>query len=99
MKPKNDPLGRLFKAAAQAPPREVPAKAPFAVERRAIAQWRNGTDGMVEDWFTFLPVFRRGLAFACGLALVALVFTYVERDEPADEVAIIDSVMTLSYLP
>jgi hypothetical protein len=99
MKPKHDPLGRLFKAATQAPLRELPVEAPLAVERRAIVQWRNGTDGMVEDWFSFLPVLRRGLAFACALAIVVLVFTYVERDEPADEIAIIDSVMSLSYLP
>ena len=99
MKSKNDPLDRLLKAAAQAPAREIPGEAPLPIRRAAFAQWRNGSGAMSEDWYTFLPVLRGGLAFACGIALVALAFTYAERDQTSDEVAIIDSVMTLSYLP
>lgn len=99
MKLKHDPLDRLLKAAAQAPAREIPGEAPLLVRRAAFAEWRNPSGAMTEDWYTFLPVLRGGLAFACGIALVALVFSYAERDPGSDEAAIIDSVMTLSYLP
>jgi hypothetical protein len=99
MKSQHDPLGRLLKAAAQAPPRAILDEAPFRVERAALAEWRDGSRAVFEDWWSFLPIFRGGLAFACGIALVALAFSYADRDHPSDEVAIIDSVMTMSYLP
>lgn len=97
MKPKHDPLERLFDAAARAPRCQVPTVAPFLVESRALADWRSRA--AVEDWFNILPIFRRGLVLAGGVALVAVAVSYFELKESSDEVAIIDSVMTVSYLP
>jgi hypothetical protein len=94
-----DPLERLFRAAAQAPQRTVPREAPFSVESRALASWRSTAVVAAEDWFSFLPIFRRGLALACGIALVALAVSYIELKQPSDEIAIMDSVTTVSYLP
>jgi len=97
MKPEDNQLDRLFKAAAQAR-RFGPAQMPFAVESRVLAQWRQGASA-ADDWFSLLPLFRRSFALACALALIALAVSYLRLRQPSDEIAIINSVMTLSYLP
>ena len=73
MKP-TDPLDRLFRAAARAQ-RAIPAEAPVAVEQRVLASWRRG-DRARAEWLDFLPLFRRGLAFACAVFIVAVAWSY-----------------------
>ena len=91
-------LNRLYKAAAQAA-REVPAEVPFDLERRVLAMWRSGA-AAVEEFFSPLPLYRRALAFACALVVMALAFYCWEMgQQPSDEVVIINSPVSLNYLP
>jgi len=91
-------LKRLLKAAAQAP-RAICAEIPFDLERRVLALWRSGA-AAVDDFFSPLPLYRRALAFACALVIVALAFYCWELSEqPSDDVVIINSPVTLNYLP
>lgn len=91
-------LKRLLKAAAQAP-RELPAEVPLELERRVLSLWRNGV-AAVDEFFSPLPLYRRALAFACALVVAALVFYCWEVSQPpSDEVVIINSPVSLNYLP
>jgi len=96
MKP-NDPLQRLFHAAARVP-RAVPATAPLAVQNGALAGWRRSR--AEDEWMGFLPLFRRGLAFAVLLLLVSLAFSFRGLDEePSDELGLLDSEIELEMTP
>ena len=96
---KNDQqLNRLFKSAILAG-RESVGAVPFEVEERVLADWRshsrsdNGLCGM-------LPLLRLALVLACSVVVAALAFDYREMSQPpADEVAIINSPLSLSALP
>ena len=91
-------LKRLFHSAAQAP-QELPGEPSHALEQRIIACWRNRA-GAVEEWFTHLPLYRRALAAACVLALVALAVYFQDlTQEPADDVKIINTPVSLTSLP
>lgn len=91
-------LQRLYKAAAQAA-REIPAEVPFDLERRVLALWRSGA-AAVDEFFSPLPLYRRALAFACALVVAALAFYCWELSQPpSDEVVIINSPVSLTYLP
>jgi hypothetical protein len=97
MKPNHTPLERLFKSAAQAP-RPLPAEAPFAVEARVLASFRHGSPAG-EDAFGYLPLFRRGLALACLVAIAAIAVSYVGQRRSLDEATVLNSVAEISYLP
>ncbi len=71
MKPIDEQLSRLLRAAAAAPQAQ-PHALPFAVEARVLGDWR--TIAARGEPLPLLPVFRRGLACACVLMVVALVF-------------------------
>jgi hypothetical protein len=91
-------LDRLFKTARRAPG-DGPHAIPVAVESRALALW---ADGVAADngLFWALPLLRQALAVACALALAAALFDCCEPAQPAaDEVAIVNSPISLSYLP
>lgn len=91
-------LKRLYKAAAQAA-RDIPAEIPFDLERRVLALWRSGA-AAVDEFFSPLPLYRRALAFACALVVVALAFYCWELSQsPSDEVVIINSPVSLTFLP
>jgi len=91
-------LKRLYKAAAQGA-RDIPAEAPFDLERRVLAMWRSGA-AAVDGFFSPLPLYRRALALACVLVIAALAFYCWElAQSPSDEVVIINSPVTLNYLP
>ena len=91
-------LKRLLKAAAQAT-RVVPLEVPFEIERRVLALWRSGA-AVVDEFFSPLPLYRRALAFACMLVIAALAFYCWEWSQPpSDEVVIINSPVSLTYLP
>lgn len=91
-------LNRLFHSAAGAP-QELPDRPSYALEQRVLARWRNRAEA-VEEWFTHLPLYRRALVAACALALVALaVYFPVLIQERADDVEIINTPVTLTFLP
>jgi hypothetical protein len=91
-------LKRLLQAAAQAA-RDNPAEIPFGLERQVLVLWRNGA-AVVDEFFSPLPLYRRALAFACGLVVVALAFYCWESSQPpSDEVVIINSPVSLNALP
>lgn len=97
MKP-TDPLDRLFRAAARTP-RVLPAEAPAALEQRVLAAWRRG-DGARAEWLDFLPLFRRGLAFACVVFIVALAWSYSGLTSSDNDVAsMLDASAAYSYFP
>ncbi len=93
-------LSRLFKAAAHIR-RELPSGAPFAVECRLLAQWQSGASaGAGEDLFLLLPIVRRAFVLACLLAVIALAINYRGLTQrPSDEAVIINSPVSLTYLP
>ena len=91
-------LNRLIRSAAQAP-REIPTEAPFGLEQRVLARWRHRAEA-VEEWFSLLPLYRRALLVACVLALAALCFYLPDlTHKPTDDVVIINSPVTMGYLP
>jgi len=91
-------LNRLIRSAAQAP-REIPTEPPYGLEQRVLARWRNRAEA-VEEWFSLLPLYRRALLVACVLALAALCFYFPDlTQKPTDDVVIINSPVSLTYLP
>ena len=98
MKPKRDPLERLFRSAAGAVPRELPHEAPFAVECRALGAWRNPAQES-DDLFSLLPLFRQGLVAAWLAVALALAAGYFVQEDGIDETTIASVVTDISYLP
>ena len=91
-------LKRLLHSAAQVP-QDLPSGPSPALEQRIIACWRNRAEA-VEEWFTHLPLYRRALVAACALALVALAVYFQDlTQEPADDVEIINTPVSLTSLP
>jgi hypothetical protein len=97
MKAFNDPLDRLLKSAAQAPPRPV-SELPFATETRVLACWRAGA---AEDWgVDFLALFRRGLALAGAFSVLTVAVSLWEmRHDTTDVWEVSDPVINLASLP
>ena len=91
-------LDRLFRSAAQV--HQYPPGGPScALEQRILARWRNRAE-VVEAWFTHLPLYRRALVLACALALAALAVYFQDViQEPADDVDIINTPVSLTSLP
>lgn len=91
-------LKRLLRAAARAS-REAGHEVPLHLERRVLAVWRSGGTA-VDDFFSPLPLYRRALALACALVLAALAYCCWELSDPLpDDVVIINTPVTLNYLP
>jgi len=91
-------LNRLLRSAAQAP-QDISTEAPYALEQRVIARWRHRAEA-VEEWFSLLPLYRQALLLACVLALAALVIYFRDlTQDPTDDVVIINSPVSLTYLP
>ena len=97
MKPQNNSLERLFKSAAHAC-RPLPTEAPFALEARVLAQWRRQSPE-ADELFGLLPLFRRGLTLACLIAVASMAFSYAGGQPAPEEVAILNSVPEINYLP
>jgi len=98
MKPRRDPLERLFRSAASAPARELPHEAPFAVECRALGAWRQPAQDN-DDLFSLLPLFRRGLVAAWLAVALAVAAGYFVQEDSIDETTIASVVADISYLP
>lgn len=91
-------LKRLFHSASRVP-QELPGGPSYALEQRILARWRDRAEA-VEEWFTHLPLYRRALVAACVLALVALAVYFQDlTQEPADDVEIINTPVSLTSLP
>jgi hypothetical protein len=97
MKPNDHSLERLFKSAARAS-RPLPSEAPFAVEARVLAHWRRQSPD-ADELFSLLPLFRRGLTLACLIAVASMAFSYAGGQPASEEVAILNSVPEINYLP
>ncbi len=97
MKALSDPLDRLLQSAAHAP--APPAgELPYAIETRVLASWRAGSlDDTVRS---LLPLFRRGLALAGVLSVLAVAISVwlMHRDTP-DVWAGSDTLVNLASMP
>ena len=96
MKASNDPLDRLLRSAAKAPPQPA-AGLSFATQARVLAAWRVGA---VEDNdFDLLTLFRHGLALAGALsALMIAISLWEMQHDTADVWAVSDPVINLVSL-
>jgi hypothetical protein len=93
-----DPLDRLFRAASRAH-RALPVEVPAALEQRVLASWRRG-DGARAEWLDFLPLFRRGLAFACVVFIVAVAWSYHGlSNSDSDDTTMLNASTAYSYFP
>jgi hypothetical protein len=94
----DDQLERLFKAAGRTRSETVQALSGVS-EERAMASWANGI--AADNGFVWaLPLLRRALALAYAVALAAVVFhCYGPAQPAADEVAVVNASISLSYLP
>ena len=96
MNSNDDPLNRLFKAAARAPQTESGA-ARFALEARVLGDWRR-TRG--ENGDVLLLWLRRAAICAAVLALASLAWNYQTLTRPAgDELAVADAAMRTGVEP
>ena len=91
-------LERLFETASRARGETVRPISP-ALEERAMASWADRV-AAERGFHWVLPLLRRALALAYGVALAALVFhCYGPAQPSADEVAILNSSISMSDLP
>jgi hypothetical protein len=64
-----------------------------------LASWRRG-DGAWAEWLDFLPLFRRGLAFACVAFIVAVAWNYHgTSSSDNDDAAMLNASTAYSYFP
>ncbi len=100
MNPLDDQLNRLFRAAGQARPGEVPAPA-FGLETRVLAAWRPGQGRDSGIWDVALLV--RGLIVACvimALSFLPALKSETESTSPfADFVQLTDSTVSSDDSP
>ena len=93
----DDPLDRLLRSAAQAPPRAA-GELSFATEARVLAAWRAGAAG--DPGVDLVALFRRGLALAGALSVLTVAVSLWEmRHDPADVWEVSDPVVNLASLP
>lgn len=91
------PLERLLRAAAAARP-VAPAGLPFAAEARILGAWRRGT--AERDDTDLLTLFRHGLAFAGGLAVLIVVLSLNRMPgRSPDVLTTANAVANLAVLP
>ena len=92
MKSATEQLTRLLKAAAGAPAVGIDSPSPF-IENRIIAQWRSGL--AAEELFSPVLFFRRALACAFVVMVIAFAWSYRDLSEPpASHVAVAEYEMT-----
>jgi hypothetical protein len=88
-------LERMFRAAASVQ-RELPPEAPFALERRVLAAWRQAQS---EDPSALLiPLFRRAFICACAILAISMALTLQSLNDSPNELVIVDSLIQSSVL-
>ena len=93
----NDPLDRLLRSAAQAPPRAA-GELSFATEARVLAAWRAGAAG--DPGVDLVALFRRGLALAGVLSVLTVALSlWMMHHDKSDVWAVSDPVINLASLP
>lgn len=97
MKESNDPLQRLFRAAALAS-KETPAAPPVALENRVMAHWRNAG---VEDEFNLLAnLLRRAAVFASIIMVLSMGWGWMQsRSENDSETVLANYAMNIQFPP
>ena len=89
-------LDRLLKAAAAAP-RPAVGELPFAVENRVLADWRSPL--RERELPNLVPLFRRGLAFACVLMVAAMAVGLTQgRPSSAEDWASLDADVNMALM-
>jgi hypothetical protein len=98
MNPMDHDLNRLLSAAARAST-PAPKTVPASLQHRVLAG-RGSRRETLDEWLAILPMVRRGLVWACAVALVAVAIGFLELDIPSSEEAIwLSSALTLDTLP
>jgi hypothetical protein len=96
MKPVDNQLDRLLKAAAQAP-RPTVGDPPLGLETRALAYWRaalrNDSGEFLVTWF------RRATVFATVLAVASLAWNYRGANDRSSAEMVADSAMGMGIEP
>lgn len=97
MKTSNDPLQRLFRAAALAS-KEKPSAPPSALENRVLARWRNAG---IEDEFDLLAnLLRRAAVFASLIMVLSMGWGWMQsRSENGSETALANYAMNIQLPP
>ena len=99
MKTNQDPLDRLFRAAARAPG-PAPENASFALEAKVMGAWRSAAQSSNGD--AFVVWLRRAAICACLLAVMSLAWNYGEparNQGDGDELAVADAAMRVGVEP
>jgi len=97
MKPVEDQLNRLLKAAA-ATPKPASGAAAFTLEARVLARWRAARAG--DDGEFLVGWFRRAAIAGCVLAVASLAWNLHGRTDLGGGVmAVADSAMTMGVEP
>ena len=97
MKESNDPLRRLFRAAALTA-KEMPPAPTAITENRVIAHWRNAG---IEDEFDLLAkLLGRAMAFASLIMVLSMGWGWVQsRSESDRETPLTDYAMNIQLPP
>ena len=96
MKPHNDSLRRLFRAARLAAARST--EPPFGFETRVLAGWRNLAPEDDSLWMVML--LKRAFVAACVVALLSVALSYSALREPVqNELTLADSVIKMTLFP
>ncbi len=97
MNKSNDPLQRLFRAAALAS-KETQAAPPIAVENRVMTRWRNAGN---EDEFDLLAaLLRRGVVFASLIMVLSMGWGWMQsKSENASETALATYALNIQLPP
>ena len=96
MNPTDFCLERLFRAAARAP-RDLPAEAPFPLEREVMNAWRRGPAQSVSA--LLMPLARGAIVCAYAILLISAALTLTStNDAPGNELVTVDSVIQLTLL-
>lgn len=100
MKPIDNQLNRLFKAAALAPKATL-EPASFALETRVVGTWKSSW--RAENGDIFVAWFRRAAVGACVLAMASLAWNFHDLTNGnkgiSEELAIADSSMQTGLNP
>jgi hypothetical protein len=97
MKTPDDPLPRLFRAAALAP-EGVPVSPPIHLENRFIVQWRNSENE--DESAIFFDLLRPALLFAGCILLLSIGWNWTQSsNENASETALANYAMNIQLPP